>query len=100
MGYQPKALKVMGFSASYYIRDKIQEVPMPPEIPQELKALFRWQPWHIGDPAVLLESILGQVEVSQRQQITALYLDSITASLEANLKFVQGLRSILTSANK
>jgi hypothetical protein len=67
---------------------------------QELNPLFRWRPWHIGDPAVLLESILSQVEVGQRQQITALYLDSVTASLEANLKFVQGIRSVLTSANK
>jgi hypothetical protein len=40
------------------------------------------------------------VEAGQRQQITALYLDSVTASLEANLKFVQGLRSVLTSAKK
>ncbi|HEY1995273.1 MAG TPA: hypothetical protein VGG81_12775 [Edaphobacter sp.] len=67
---------------------------------QELNPLFRWRPWHIGDPAVLLESILGQVEAGQRQQITALYLDSVTSSLEANLKFVQGLRSVLTSAKK
>jgi hypothetical protein len=67
---------------------------------QELNPLFRWRPWHTGDPAVLLESILGQVEAGQRQQITALYLDSVTASLEANLKFVQGLRSVLTSAKK
>lgn len=72
-----------------------------PDVPsQELNPLFRWLPWHIGDPAVLLESILGQVEVGQRQQITALYLDSVTASLEANLKFVQGLRSVFASAKK
>jgi hypothetical protein len=61
----------------------------------ELNALFRWVPWRIGDPAVLLESILSQVEAGQRQQIVGLYLDSVQASIEANLKFVQGLRSVV-----
>lgn len=72
-----------------------------PDVPsQQLNALFRWIPWHIGDPAVLLESVLAQVEAGQRQQITALYLDSVSASLEANLKFVQGLRSVVAGARK
>jgi hypothetical protein len=66
----------------------------------ELNPLFRWFPWRIGDPAVLLESILGQVEAGQRQQIMALYLDSVSASLEANLKFVQGLRSVVAGGRK
>jgi len=67
---------------------------------QELNPLFRWQPWHIGDPAVLLESIIGQVEGVQREQITALYLDSVAASLEANLKLVQGVRAVLASGQR
>jgi hypothetical protein len=72
-----------------------------PDVPsQHLNPLFRWIPWHIGDPAVLLESVLSQVEAGQRQQITALYLDSVTASLEANLKFVQGLRSVVAGGKK
>jgi hypothetical protein len=66
----------------------------------ELNPLFRWFPWRIGDPAVLLESILGQVEAGQRQQVVALYLDSVAASLEANLKFVHGIRSVVAGAKK
>jgi hypothetical protein len=69
-------------------------------MPEQLNPAFRWIPWHIGDPAVLLESILGNVEAGQRNQITTLYLDAITASLEANLKFVQGMRSVVASAKK
>lgn len=74
----------------------MKDVP-PSEV---LNPTFRWAPWRIGDPAVLLEAVLGEVEAGQRQQVTALYLDSVTASLEANLKFVQGLRSILAGAKR
>jgi hypothetical protein len=73
---------------------------MPDPSSHELNPLLRWFPWRVGDPAVLLESILGQVEAGQRQQVTALYLDSVTATLEANLKFVQGLRSVVAGARK
>jgi len=59
---------------------------------------FLW--WHIGDPAVLLESILGQVESEQKKQIVGHYLDSVQATLEANLKFVQGMRSVVAGARK
>jgi hypothetical protein len=54
--------------------------------------------WHIGDPAVLLDSLLEQVEDKQQTQILGLYLDTVAATLEANLKFVQGVRSVVTSA--
>lgn len=58
--------------------------------------------WWIGDPFVVLESIMNQVEDEQAKQITTLYLDSVTATLEANLKFVQGIRSVIagTEARK
>jgi hypothetical protein len=61
---------------------------------------FPFRPWWIGDPAVLLESILRQVETEQQKQIMAHYLDSVTATLEANLKFVQGMRSVIGAARK
>jgi len=73
---------------------------MPDPSSPELNPLLRWFPWRVGDPAVLLESILGQVEAGQRQHVTALYLDAVTATLEANLKFVQGLRSVVSGARK
>jgi hypothetical protein len=70
------------------------------EASRELNSLFKWIPWHIGDPAVLLESILGQVEGEQGQQITTLYLDTVAATLEANLRFVQGVRAVVASAKR
>jgi hypothetical protein len=68
-----------------------EEFPMA----QEINEAFRLPGWRIGDPPVLLEAILSQVEGEQAKQVTALYLDSVTATLEANLKFVQGLRSVI-----
>jgi hypothetical protein len=66
---------------------------------EELHPAFRFlPPHHIGDPAVLLESILSQVEAGQRKQIIGLYMDSIVATLEANIKFVQGVRSAMANA--
>lgn len=64
----------------------------------EPKLPFQW--WHIGDPAVLLESILGQVEQEQQRQVVGLYLDAVSATLEANLKFVQGMRSVVGGARR
>jgi hypothetical protein len=66
----------------------------------QLNPAFRWVPWHIGDPAVWLESILGQVEAGQRHQIMTLYLDSMAANLEANLKLVQGIRSVVAGGKR
>ena len=62
-----------------------------------LHQAFRWvgPPPRIGDPAVLLESILGHVEAEQQKQIISHYLDSVSATLEANMKFVQGIRSVM-----
>jgi len=51
--------------------------------------------WHIGDPAVLLDTLLEQVEGQQRKQILGMYLDTVAATLAANLKFVQGVQSIV-----
>ena len=79
-------------SAQVILIENPQEVSMADE---QLNPSFIWRPWRIGDPAVLLESILSQVEDNQRSQITALYLDSVVATLQANLKFVQGVRSLI-----
>jgi hypothetical protein len=66
--------------------------------PLLLNPLLRLQPWRVGDPFVILEALLSQVENNQAKQITAMYLDSVAATLEANLKFVQGVRSVIASA--
>jgi hypothetical protein len=65
-----------------------------------LHPVLRGPWWHIGDPAVLLDSLLDQVEGVQQTQILGLYLDTVAATLEANLKFVQGVRSVVTAAKK
>jgi hypothetical protein len=57
--------------------------------------LFRGIPRLIGDPPQLLEAILAQVEGQQQKQVMGLLLDSLAATLQANLKFVQGVRSII-----
>ncbi len=67
---------------------------------QQLHQALRWGPWPGGDPAVLLEVILAQVEAEQRRQILGLYLESVSATLEANLKFVQGVRSVVAGGKR
>jgi hypothetical protein len=67
-------------------------------MPEEINPLLRIQPWRVGDPFVILETLLSQVETQQAKQITTMYLDSVVATLEANLKFVQGVRSVIASA--
>ena len=57
--------------------------------------LFRGIPRLIGDPPQILEAILAQVEGQQQKQVIGLLLDSLAATLQANLKFVQGVRSII-----
>jgi len=66
----------------------------------QLNPAFRWVPWHIGDPAVWLETILSQVEAGQRQQIMTHYLDAMAATMEANLKLVQGIRSVVAGGKR
>jgi hypothetical protein len=57
--------------------------------------LFRGVPRLIGDPPQILEAILAQVEGQQQKQVIGLLLDSLATTLQANLKFVQGVRSII-----
>jgi hypothetical protein len=67
---------------------------------EKLNPLFHVPPWRIGDPPMLVEAVLSQVEGEQTKQVMMLYLDSVTATLEANLKLVQGLRSVVGAAAK
>ena len=64
---------------------------------QGLASAFRWRPFppRVGDPAVILETIMQEVEETQRSQAMGLYLEAVASTLEANLKFVQGLRSMM-----
>jgi hypothetical protein len=70
---------------------------MPNDQNQELISALRWHPFppRVGDPAVILETILQEVEANQRAHVMGLYLASISETLQANLKFVQGLHSVM-----
>ena len=49
-----------------------------------------------SDPTVVLETVLKQVDDKQSKLLaTAMYLEFVTATLQANLKFIQGMRSAL-----
>ena len=67
-----------------------------------LSPLFRWRPnpgW-IGDPAVVLDAVLSQVDTDQAKQVMMHYLDAATATQEANLRFLRGVRSAIASGAK
>jgi hypothetical protein len=66
----------------------------------KLNPVFRSPWWNTADPPVLLDTILSHVESEQRNEVVALYLDNVVATLEANLRFVQGMRSVVTSAKR
>lgn len=65
---------------------------------EELHPAFRRLPTiHVGDPPVLLEAILARVSEEQARLIMGHYLDAVTATMEANLKFVQGVRAVVAA---
>jgi hypothetical protein len=51
--------------------------------------------WRHGDPWVLRELVTGDGETEQAARVTELYLESVATTLQANLKFVQGLREVV-----
>jgi len=61
----------------------------------ELHQALQFRPWPGGDPFVVLEAIMARVDEAQQKQLMGLYLDSICATLDAHLKFAQGVRSIV-----
>jgi hypothetical protein len=67
---------------------------------ERLEQLLRFRWWHVGDPPILLDSILGQVEKESQKLILTAYLDSVVATHEANLRFVQSVRSAVAGARK
>jgi hypothetical protein len=52
----------------------------------------------IGDPPIILEFINQGQNEQTKQRMNSLYLDAVAEALQAQLKFVQGLRSILSSS--
>jgi hypothetical protein len=63
---------------------------------EQLHEALRFRPWPPGDPWVLVEAVLREVEGEQQQkQVIGLALESVAATLQANLKLVEGLRQIV-----
>jgi hypothetical protein len=62
---------------------------------ERIEQLLRFRWWHVGDPPILLDSILSHVEKEKQKQILTYFLDSVVASHEANLKFLQNVRSVV-----
>jgi len=63
---------------------------------EQLHEALRFRPWPPGDPWVLVESILREVEgENQKKQVIGLALESVAATLQANLKLVEGLRQVV-----
>ena len=63
---------------------------------EQLHEALRFRPWPPGDPWVLVEAVLREVENEQQQkQVIGLALESVAATLQANLKLVEGLRQIV-----
>ncbi len=62
---------------------------------------LRFRPWPPGDPWVLVETILQEIEGQDKQaQVLGLALEATAASLEANLKLVNGLRAVVGGQSK
>jgi len=63
---------------------------------EQLHDALRFRPWPPGDPWVLVEAVLREVEGEQQQkQVIGLALESVAATLQTNLKLVEGLRQIV-----
>jgi hypothetical protein len=63
---------------------------------QQLNEALRFRPWPPGDPWVLVEAVLREVEGEQQQKkVIGLALDAVAATLQANLKLVEGLRQVV-----
>ena len=61
----------------------------------QLHPALRIGPWPQGDPFVLLEAVLRESPAEQQKQIAALYLDSVSATLQAQVALVNGMRNII-----
>ena len=57
--------------------------------------LFRSIPRLVGDPPQMLEALLSHVEEKQQKHVMGLFLDSLATTLQANLTFIKGVRSII-----
>jgi hypothetical protein len=68
---------------------------------EKLNEALRLRPWPIGDPWVIVEAVLQETQNEQQQrQVITLALDSVAATLQANLKLVEGLRQIVAGQSQ
>ena len=62
---------------------------------EQLNEALRFRPWPPGDPWVLVEAVLREVDPPQQKLVVGLALESVAATLQANLKLVEGLRQMV-----
>lgn len=62
---------------------------------EQLNELLRFRPWPPGDPWVLVEAVIREVDPAQKRLVMSAALESVSATLQANLKLVDGLRQIV-----
>jgi hypothetical protein len=66
----------------------------------QLNEALRFRPWPPGDPWVLVDQVLREVEGPQQRLVLGLALESVAATLQVNLKLVQGLQQIVAGGNQ
>jgi hypothetical protein len=67
---------------------------------EQLNELLRFRPWPPGDPWVLVDTVLREVEGQQQKVVLVLALEAAAATLQANLKLVEGLRQAVGAKAK
>lgn len=66
----------------------------------KLNEALSLRPWPPGDPWVLVEAILNEVEQpQQKQQVMGLALEAAAAHLQANVNLINGLRQVVAGSS-
>jgi len=61
----------------------------------DINEALRFRPWPPGDPWVLVDTVLQEVEDEQKSKVLGIALQAAAATLQANLTLVQGLAQIV-----
>ncbi len=62
---------------------------------KQLHEALRFRPWPPGDPWVLVEAVLNEIDPAAQKQVMVAALDAAHTTLQANLKLVDNLRQIV-----
>jgi len=67
---------------------------------EKLSPLLRWYPWHRGDPAPEIWSIIQELEVSKQREIAAIVLRTQIAIEEAHIAGLKQIAGVLGSGGR